>query len=58
MNGMLLACMKSIDKALDEIAYLLQTNRVFAAHDLNEQFTFATRWSRHIGGKAPSKPDF
>lgn len=32
-------------------------NRVFAAHDLNEDVTFATRWSRHVGGKVPSKRD-
>ena len=55
MNGVLLACMESNDKALDEVAHLLMINRVFATHNLGEDVTFATRWSRHVGGKVPSK---
>ena len=42
MNGVLLACMESNDPALDCVAQLLMINRVFAAHDLNEDVTFAT----------------
>ena len=49
--------MESNDPALDCVAQLLMINRVFAAHDLNEDVTFATRWARHVGGKVPSKRD-
>ena len=57
MNGVLLSCMESNDSALDEVAHLLMINRVFAADNLGEDVTFSTRWSRHIGGKVPSKRD-
>ena len=55
MNVVLLACMESNNKALDEVAHLLMINRVLATHNLGEDVTFATRWSRHVGGKVPSK---
>ena len=49
--------MESNDSDLDEVAHLLMINRVFAADNLGEDVTFSTRWSRHIGGKVPSKRD-
>nr|CCA18925.1 AlNc14C59G4388 [Albugo laibachii Nc14] len=57
MTGVLLGCMDANDKALDEVAHLLLINRVFAAYNLDEDVTFATRWKRHVGGKFPSKRD-
>nr|CCA18945.1 AlNc14C60G4408 [Albugo laibachii Nc14] len=57
MTGVLLECMEANDKALDEVAHLLLINRVFAAYNLDEDVTFATRWKRHVGGKASSKRD-
>lgn len=54
MNGGLLACMESNGRALKDVAYLLMINRVFAAHDLNEDVTFSTRYCLHVGGNVPS----
>nr|CCA24322.1 AlNc14C233G9341 [Albugo laibachii Nc14] len=55
MHGVLLACMDSNDPALDDLAHVLMINRLFAANNLNEDVTFATRWRRHVSGKIPSK---
>nr|CCA16778.1 pollike protein putative [Albugo laibachii Nc14] len=55
MHGVLLSCMDSNDPALNELAHILMTNRACAANNLNEDVTFATRWSRHVGEKNPSK---
>lgn len=43
INGALFACMDSNDTVLDELAHLLMINRVFAAHNIGENVTFATR---------------
>lgn len=51
MSGAELACMNSIDIALDDDTHLLLVNRVFAPHDSSKDVTFATRWIRHVGTK-------
>nr|CCA19884.1 AlNc14C81G5294 [Albugo laibachii Nc14] len=50
MHGMLFACMDSNDSVLDELAHILMINRVFAANNLNEDVTFATRWTSAPAG--------
>lgn len=57
LNSMLLACMRSIDKGLDELAHLLTISRVFAALDVNKDLTFPKRRHRHDGGNVLLKGD-
>lgn len=57
MNGVIFAFIESNHSALDDAVYLLIINQVFAAHDLNKDVNFATRWSRHVGRKGSSTLD-
>lgn len=53
--GCFISFMESNDLALDEVAHLHMINRVFVAHNLVEDVSFATRWSHHVGGEVSSK---
>lgn len=48
---MLLVCIESDDKALDDVAHPLLVNRLLATRSLDEDGTFATRCCRHVGAK-------
>lgn len=57
MSVVILDCMNSNSKVLDDVAHLVLINRVFTAHNLSADVTFATRLNQNDGGKHPSKRD-
>lgn len=57
IDGVIFAFIESNHSALDDVVYLLIINQAFAAHDLNKDVNFATRWSRHVGRKVSSTLD-